>query len=209
MWTVATVSKRQQHSKNHNLWSFLICCPKSDVKVRSGTQSNKEPKNWSPYPVFALPAKLYHNNVWKKPNWVKAMWDHFRNSLYDLACTHPEHSRGGSFSMELSFVAFADGKLTVYEEKSGGPSSQEQYAIPTSRSALIEHKVKTDRGKPSQCPVCHVLIRKIVRKYRQSYTRKRAGLQHPQLEGRSRRGCGCQRSCPTPRVGLSFPHARC
>ena len=194
---------------NHNLWSFLVWCPEPDVKVISGTQSNKEPKNLGPYPVFALPAKLYHNNVCKKPNWVKAMWDHFRNSLYDLAYAHPEHSRGGRFSIELSFVAFADEKLTANEEKSGWPPSQEQYAIPMSHRALIEHKVKTDRGKLSQCPVCPVLIRKIVQKYRQSYTRRRAGPQHPRLERRRRKGCACHRSCPIPRVGLSFPHARC
>ena len=43
---------------------------------------------------------------------------------------------------------------------------------------------------------------------RQSCTRRRAGPQRPRRERRSREGRGRERSSPTPRVGLSFPHAR-
>ena len=45
--------------------------------------------------------------------------------------------------------------------------------------------------------------------HRQSYTRRRAGPQRPGHERRSREGRGRERSSPTPRVGLSFPRAKC
>ena len=42
---------------------------------------------------------------------------------------------------------------------------------------------------------------------RQSY-RRRAGPQHLWPERLRRSGRGCERWCPTARVGLSFPHAK-